>query len=72
MSVVPTITTLLLVSAVLIRRKCTWFRKELVQDGFIRSVTVKKGHFVLTAMMRVGSKTAGLILGLADRSFTLH
>jgi hypothetical protein len=36
------------------------------------SVTVKKGHFVLTAMMRVGSKTVGVILGLANRLFTLR
>ena len=71
MSVVPTITTLLLVSVVPIQRKCTWFRRELVQDGFIPSVTAKKDHFVLTAMLHAGKKTVELILGLVNRSFAL-
>ena len=69
MSVVPTIITLLLVSVVPIQRKCTWFRRELVQDGFIPSVTAKKDHFVLTAMVHAGKKTVELILGLVNRSF---
>ena len=72
MSVVPTITTLLLVRVVPIQRRCTWFRRELVQDGFIPSVTAKKDHFVLTAMIHAGKKTVALILGLANRSFALR
>jgi len=71
MSVVPIITTLLLGSVVPIQRRCTWFRRELVQDGFIASVTAKKDHFVLTAMVHAGKKTVELILGLANRSFAL-
>ena len=71
MSVVPTIITSLLVSVVPIQRKCTLFRRELVQDGFIPSVTAKKDHFVLTAMLHAGKTTVALILGLANRSFAL-
>ena len=72
MSVVPIITTLLLGSVVPIQRRCTWFRRGLVQDGFIPSVTAKKDHFVLTAMLHAGKKTVELILGLANRSFALR
>ena len=71
MSVVPTITTLLLGSVVLIQRRCTWFRRGLVQDEFIPSATAKKDRFVLIAMVHAGKKTVELILGLANRSFAL-
>ena len=72
MSVVPIITTLLLVSVVPTQRRCTWFRRELVQGGFIPSATAKKDPFVLIVIMRAGKKTAELILGLANRSFALR
>ena len=72
MSVVPIITTLLLGSVVPIQRRCTLFRRELVQDGFIPSVTAKKDHFVLTAIMHAGKKTVEPILGLAISSFALR
>ena len=49
-----TITILLLASAVPIRRKCTWFRKELVQDGFTLLVMEKRNLFALEARKSAG------------------